>query len=306
MHALKINIITHFNGVGLETDNRLLRASLEGLGHDVTSVSWHDAHFPSADINIFFETFHIEKFSSARLNWFIPNPEWFINCTQELANFDLILCRTKEAEQIFQKLNLKTKYLGFTSPDCYRDDIKKDFSKMFHLGGGSHQKGTQNILNLWERCPFFPNLTLATHLELMFPPQLNHLSVLNHRLTETDLRYYQNHCGIHLCPSEAEGFGHYIVEAMSTGAVVLTTNAPPMNELISEPACLVPYSVSSPQRLGTRYFVDPQHLYQLIDRILQLSKAELERIGAENRRTYLNMRTTFHENLELLLRSAAP
>lgn len=301
---MKINVATHFNGVGLETDYRLLKASLEDLGHRVNGVSWLDRYFPKADINIFFEAFHVERFSSAQLNWYIPNPEWFINRVEELPNFDLILCRTKEAEQIFQKLNLKTKYLGFTSPDCYRSDVEKDFTKIFHLGGGSHQKGTQSILNLWKNCPFLPDLTVVTHLNLNFPPQLNNLSLLNYRLPETDLRYFQNRCGIHLCPSEAEGFGHYIMEAMSTGAVVLTTNAPPMNEFITESACLVPYSVSATQRLGVRYFVDPRHLHQLIHCILQFSTEELERIGAENRKAYLRMRKNFHENLELLLQNA--
>ena len=304
MHSLKINIITHFNGVGLETDYRLLKTCLEDLGHCVNGVSWVDQHFPNADINIFFESFDIDRFSSARLNWYVPNPEWFVNRTEELANFDLILCRTKEAERIFQKLNQRTKYLGFTSPDCYRREIEKDYTKIFHLGGGSHQKGTQNILNLWKNSPFFPHLTVVTHLNLVFPPCQNNLTLLNHRLSEADLYYHQNHCGIHLCPSEAEGFGHYIVEAMSAGAVVLTTDAPPMNELITESICLVPYTVSSAQRLGSRYFVDPQHLYQLIHRVLQLSKEELELIGAENRKAYLNMKKRFHENLKLLLHTA--
>ncbi len=290
--------------MGLETDYRLLKGSLEELGHRVIGLSWHEQHFPVADINVFLEVFPPDKFSSARLNWYIPNPEWFTNRVEDLSNFDLILCRTKEAERIFQKLNQKTRYLGFTSPDCYKKDIEKDYTKIFHLGGGSYQKGTQNILGLWKDCPFFPDLTVVTHLSLKFPPPLSNLTLLNHRLSEAQLRYYQNHCGVHLCPSEAEGFGHYIMEAMSAGAVVLTTNAPPMNEFITESVCLVPFSVSASQKLGTRYFVDSQHLYQLILRILQLSKEELECISTKNRQAYLNIRKKYHHNLELLLQAA--
>jgi hypothetical protein len=47
--------------------------------------------------------------------------------------------------------------------------------------------------------------------------------------------------GLHLCPSEREGFGHYIFGPMSIGAIVVTANAPPMNELVdSSCGVLVP------------------------------------------------------------------
>ena len=40
--------------------------------------------------------------------------------------------------------------------------------------------------------------------------------------TDAELREIQNANLFHLCPSETEGFGHYIVEALSVGAIVLT------------------------------------------------------------------------------------
>lgn len=49
-----------------------------------------------------------------------------------------------------------------------------------------------------------------------------------------DVRRLQNSHGIHVCVSEREGFGHYINEARAVGALVVTTNHPPMNELITE------------------------------------------------------------------------
>ncbi|MES2199112.1 MAG: glycosyltransferase [Chlamydiota bacterium] len=68
-------------------------------------------------------------------------------------------------------------------------------------------------------------------------------------MLQEDLRKIQNKTGIHLCPSEVEGFGHCIFEALSTGAVVITTDAPPMNEFIKDPRCLVPFSHSAPTHL---------------------------------------------------------
>lgn len=45
-----------------------------------------------------------------------------------------------------------------------------------------------------------------------------------------------------LCPSIMEGYGHYINQARASGAVVVTTDANPMNELItsSEMGVLIP------------------------------------------------------------------
>jgi hypothetical protein len=297
MHSLKINIISMFNGGGLETDFRVLRAALEELGHQVTGVPIEKLPYPQADLNVFFEVF-ISYTLSAPLNWFVPNPEWFCNHMKDLGRFDLILCRTKDAERIFQ--GLRTHYLGFTSFDCYRPAIEKDFTQMFHLCGKNPYKGTQSILDLWKEAPHLPDLTVATQIDWKVMPPPN-LILCQGRLPEEDLRHHQNRAGIHLCISEAEGFGHCIMEAMSTGSVVVTTNGAPMNEFITESLCLAPFSVSAPQRLGTAYHVDSRHLHQVLMRLLQLPKEELVRIGAENRKVYLTRKMEFQRNLEELL-----
>jgi|ERR1700722_4873671 len=290
-----------FNGGGLETDFRVLRAALEEWGHRVTGVALEELRYPQADVNVFFEVFIPYQFSSALVNWFVPNPEWFCNRVEDLPQFDLILCRTREAERIFQELNQKTHYIGFTSIDCYQPEIDKDFSKMFHLCGKNPHKGTRAILDLWKEAPHLPDLTVATQIDWKLPPSLPNLMLHQGLVPEEVLRYHQNHCGVHIAPSEAEGFGHSIMEAMSTGSVVITTDGPPMNEFITEPLCLAPFTVSAFQRLGTAYHVDSRHLHQLLIRLLQLPKEELARIGAENRKVYLTRKREFQKNLEELL-----
>lgn len=39
-----------------------------------------------------------------------------------------------------------------------------------------------------------------------------------------------------LCPSSIEGYGHYINQARAAGGVIISTDAHPMNELITDPA----------------------------------------------------------------------
>ena len=49
--------------------------------------------------------------------------------------------------------------------------------------------------------------------------------------SDEELRELQNQCQIHIQPSQSEGFGHVLREAMSVNASILTTNAAPMNEI---------------------------------------------------------------------------
>lgn len=306
--VLKINIISLNNGVGLETDQKIIKKALERLGHSVECFSyWYKPKknkIPKADINIFFEALRPEKFSWAEINWFVPNPEWYGQDLKLLDELDLILCRTKEVKRIFKNLNKKTYFLGFTSPDCLLMDIKKDYSLLAHLAGASIQKGTETISQIWENNAQLPHLTLLyfKNVEKANIQQCQNLTWISTRLPEKDFRTLQNSYGIQLCPSETEGFGHYLSEAMSVGAVVLTTDAPPMNEFIRDPRCLVPYTHSAPKKLGVNYYVDPIELENKIQALVNLPLKELEAIGRNNRINYLKNRVDFHERLDVLMK----
>ena len=119
----KINIFSLMNGKGLELDQKILAQALEELGYDVQCKSFYDSAdgVSYADINIFFEVLNPDWFSYAHSNWFIPNPEWYIQNLKLLKQVDLILCRTREVERIFRRLNKNTYFLGFTSFDCYHE-----------------------------------------------------------------------------------------------------------------------------------------------------------------------------------------
>jgi glycosyltransferase involved in cell wall biosynthesis len=297
---LTINIYTNFNGIGLETDERVLRKAIEKLGHTVNSFYWGTEKNQEADINIFIEQIVIDKIPLAKRNWFISNPEWYGQDKKLLKQMDLILCRTQQSLQIFQYLK-NTYYLGFTSPDAYRPEIPKEFSHWVHLPGASNfQKGTKDVMLAWRHYPGLPEMILVDWTGTLSTRAPN-LTIIPHKVSLDEYRRLQNQYIFHLCPSSSEGFGHYIMEAMSAGAVILTTNGAPMNELIRDPRCLIPVKSSAPYRMGTRYDIHPIYMRHKIVALSKLSEEELLAIGMANRQEYLRRTQEFHERLKLLL-----
>ncbi len=299
-YSQTINIISWNNGVGLTNDFKILQEALTQLGHTVNYVSSrYPESAPKADVNIIIEYFDSALLSSADKNYFIPNAEYCDATEDEIKKFDLILCRTKEAERIFHPINPNTFYLGFTSLDRKKQGVKKNFNHLLHLKGMSGTKGTDKVIGLWTRKPKFPKLTLLDG-RAGKNPKLENLEYKRRYLSEESLVDLQNRCGIHLCPSQTEGFGHYISEAMSTGAVVVTTNAPPMNEFVTDPRCLVKYKKTGSQRYATNYYVQRKDLGNVIENLMKLPKKELRKIGRENRRRYLENKRAFLERLKVL------
>ena len=306
--ALKINVFSSQNGKGLETSRQILKNELSELGHIIYERELNEKRSetcPQVDLNIFFEVINQEWLECATSNWFIPNPECYDLDLTLLDQMDLFLCRTHEVERIFHSMNKRTYYIGFSSHDCLSTLIKKDYRHCFHVAGGSPLKGTQAILNAWREKDYLTNLTILIHYFLPHSTQANVQWIMG-RISLSELRLLQNTCGIHLCPSETEGFGHYLMEAMSTGAVVITTDGPPMNEFIVDKRCLVPYVDTAPCNLATRYFVDPEELAKRVEDLMVLPAEELKEIGDRNRRNYLKKTKEFHQNLKQLILTELP
>jgi len=300
-----VNIISYDNGVGLSRNIRLLSHILSAAGWqvDVTALAaqhlvrsalcagqrpapwrkiarariknWWEFRRKAVqghDLNLFLEWLLPEWLPRARFNCLIPNPEWFEPWwCEHLGRIDLVLCKTRESQRIFAARGVKTAFTSFTSLDRFQAGVRRDERAFFHLAGKSKQKGTAPLLELWRRHLEWPTLTVVQH-----PEQARHASAANinlraEYLADAELQELQNRHGVHVCPSETEGFGHYLVEAMSCGALVITTNAPPMNDHIS-PArgLLAQYAATKPQRLAVNYYVDAASLEEHIQRAIDM------------------------------------
>lgn len=246
-------------------------------------------------IGVFVEDIRPRWLSAFSVNILIPNQEWMRPGTVlSLKRCDEVWCKTKYAQALFTDVGCKTRYIGFTSIDRYAPDMPKNFDSYIHVQGRSGSKGTATILEAWGKNPQWPVLTIVTRDTTLVSCSSHNIKVVTDFLTDSDLNQRMNSSGVHLCTSEAEGFGHSINEALSTGALVISTNAPPMNELVQpEFGLLVPFASSSPAGLGEKFKISVNDLAHTIEKSLVLSWAEKERMGQAARAAYLKGQRDF-------------
>tara|TARA_R110002072_G_scaffold1401_3_gene11801 strand:- start:2765 stop:3787 length:1023 start_codon:yes stop_codon:yes gene_type:complete len=336
----RINIIAWHNGGGLSRDIDTLfdalptdrfEVTLNGaprerariqrrrIAHRVSNVRYRWQHHSALaatkfDVNLFLEDISPGFFPYARANMFIPNPEWFkANQRRHLRGIDSVLCKTRDAEKTFSALGCTTRFIGFTSED--RSDTtgtEKPQNTFFHMAGRSWQKGTKPLVALWLQHPEWPALTVVQNARTYSQSKVEPIvaSNIQHLLTRLDdaaLRQLQNRHAIHLCPSEAEGFGHCIAEAMSCGALTLTTDAPPMNELITpERGVLVQYNRTRKQRAGVNYYVDPADLERKIQHIIAMDQPSRQTLGEHARQWFRENDRRFRTRLIEALEQPLP
>jgi len=308
MTKVKINIITYNNQYGLTNDMKMLAKLLEKHFKSKVEIKLVDFfHYkaPRADINIFLETISKSLCKYADTNILIPNQEWYYRTwIPYLEDIDFIFVKTKYAEDLFKSLVPTrkdiVKMIGWKSIDR-REAAEKDFKHFLHLCGRSKHKQTQDMIDCWEED--FPKLTIVyspRDVSIKQKSQQN-IEYITNRLSDEDLLKLMNKCGIHLCCSETEGYGHYIHEAKSCGSIVVTTNAPPMKDYVEqETGFLVKSSnkKSLKKHLGSKYILDHEDFKNVIRHIQSIDNKTLMKMGEKSRDSYLHEAKIFEDKLK--------
>jgi hypothetical protein len=323
-----INIIYVDNGLGLSRDFRLLAEAMRSNGCAVAATGltnqderwrrktrsrwlvrsrqwWRRATFQRVpkrfDVNVMLEHLWPEHLEQAQRNVALPNPEWFDRRDMRfLRDIDMVWAKTQNGVEIYRQLNCATYHVGFASDDRFDPAIPRE-RKFFHLAGGSRTKGTRRAMDVWAKHPEWPMLNV-----LQDPREAKTAPVaanITHRIQYlssgkpdeyAQLRQLQNSHTFHLCLSETDAWGHYLVEALGVGAITLTTDAPPMNKLVTaDRGLLVPYSTEGRMALATTYYFDERAFVSSVERALSFSDAEIARVGALAREWFVENNRTF-------------
>jgi hypothetical protein len=323
--ALRVQLIGKSNGVGLSRDLELLGAALAASGCQVTQHPcerrdrkrrrslltrlamrvgrWRGAAAqPPYDVNVMLEHIWPQFVQQARLNVLVPNPEWTDRRDLAmLAIADRIWAKTAIAEQLFTARAGHVFRIGFDSEDRYEPAVVR-VPQFLHLAGRSPLKGTQRLLALWRRHPQWPQLTVLQDAPAGGSGAAEPANIVHQQrfIGDQELRMLQNAHRFHMCLSEAEGWGHYIAEAMSVGAVTFTCDAAPMNELVDPSrGVLVPARLGEQHNLARIARFEEAALEAAIARLLLLSTAQLDAIGAAARAWFLDNKQGFAQRVRL-------
>jgi len=321
---LRVRLIGKANGVGLARDLELLTGALRAAGCEVTPygceryerrrrrstltrlaararrVRGQRASESVCDVNVMLEHIWPQFLHQAPCNVLVPNPEWFDRRDQTfLGAIDRVWAKTAAGEQVFAARGLRCSQIGFDSEDRYLPEVARR-AQFLHLAGRSPLKGTERLLSLWQRHPEWPTLTLVQDAAPS-GAAISAANIVQHRgyLSDEELRVLQNAHRFHLCTSEAEGWGHYIVEAMSVAAVTLTCDAAPMNELVSaQRGLLIAAHTGARHNLATVANFDEASLQAQMRGALGMNEAQLTALGSAARTWFLDNKRGFNARVQ--------
>lgn len=307
-----VNIITNIsNGAGLQRDAELFLSLLESLGHRGRLIAYdrpHDGLSYPADINLFMEVMVPGLLNNAPQNWLMPNSEWWNgqvgNCA--LPRIAKVLCKTHDCENIWnQILPGRCEYTGFEASD-FRDGTPLEHKEnaFLHLAGNSGTKNTDAVVEAWRQFNIPYNLEVVVRSINYVPRCLGVKNITYHqRISDVQVRMALNCRWFHLMPSQYEGYGHAIHEALACGGIVLTTDAPPMSESSGIPReLLIPSCGTFRKEWATCHYVAPEAVAQAVLKAGALSSARRLELSVAARRGFEKDRTFFRQKIADLLK----
>lgn len=275
------------------------------------TLLYTDRSLPYVDIRIFLE--HASSYMmNAKCNIFIPNIECMnstdIRCARDM---HVLVAKTKHAHGVLTKRfpQNKVEYWGWSSIDrALITNTVPDYNEFLHVKGVSRFKNTQLVLETWLKHPEWPTLTIIHYGN---PNQNGYIDIpvdhfmvadnirmIQRKTTENELTYHFNRCGVHVCPSNLEGFGHYINEALSVRALVVTTDGQPMKQFVDHGVngFLIPPVEDTPHSLGNHYTLDTNGFENAIRLVLDTSLEQRATMGNRSREIYERPRIELSHN----------
>jgi glycosyltransferase involved in cell wall biosynthesis len=215
---------------------------------------------------------------------------------------------------MLKQMGLNAVYIGFTSPIPISKKVDHRNKKIIHIGGSSPFKGTDLVLETWEKWgDELPPLKVVCRQQclknlLKWKPNarvIKNVEIVDEWLEDSEMWSMKLDHSIHLCPSLAEGFGHTINEARALGALVLCTDAPPMNELITpDSGILIPVNTTVDRKnlVSKNYMVSPQGIKDAVLKAWDMTTVQRAELGDKAYRDFILETEAFKLEIKKLAR----
>ena len=276
---MRVNIIgNHKKNTGVSQDVHILHGMIVHAMGQETEIR-HIPHYypqcPQVEVNFFIEVVNPALFLFAKKNIWIPNPEWTHKNWEPYARMvDEIWVKTREAEKLFSDWSDKVRYVGWTSIDKVMPE-QKDFGKAIVPTGKNVWRNPRGIIQVYMAIQR-QNPVLFEHLPELhivhqpdtvplppLPESLTSKIILHSELmSEKEYDELVQSCGLCICMSAAEGFGHAVNESMSTGSILMLSPIDAFMELAPKNSLWVSElkRTPHPQCMGELMDVDLQSM----------------------------------------------
>lgn len=164
------------------------------------------------------------------------------NTVSDFNFYDFLVCNTKRHYSVF-KDHPQCYYIPWgTNTDLFMPQKRNQNSQItfFHSVGMSNRKGTDLLIEAFIKGKLFKESKLVIHTQVDIRKTLG-ISIDNfqkynieliHKTVPAPGLYHKG--DVYVYPTYLEGLGLTIYEALSCGLPVITTNNPPMNEIIND------------------------------------------------------------------------
>jgi|UniRef100_A0A6C0B2P5 hypothetical protein len=319
---MRVNLIGNFNSKGLMQDAMILRGLLANVYGEVQIRRVHHAmpECAEAEINIFIEVINPSLLSYAAKNIWIPNIEWtYKTWIPYIKMVDEIWVKTREARDIFSEHSSNVRYIGWTSIDKVFHE-KKNYHKGIVLVGKNMNRNPKPVIQAYlkikETNPnlyaLLPDLVIPYNPECIhfhFPSELEgKITLISKVLTETEYDDILRECGLAICTSATEGFGHAVNEAMSSGCNLIVSNILPFLELTENRGLFIATKekVEHPIFLGNLVDVSVHDLMIKLQGYVNTSFKAKEVVSERNREIYESRHAKFIESMQKRLEGLKP
>ncbi len=255
-------------------------------------------------ISIHLEKIFYGKLFLHRKQILIPNQEWFGSAFFELLKYiDNVWVKTRFAEGIFKEFRPAVDYIGFCSVIDSNVIYKKNGDHFFARVGMSHFRGAERLVDVWRTHPEWPLLKMVIDSSCRPANPPANVEYLNVFPRVEDYVALASSSLFHIYASEVEGFGHSIVEAMGYGAVVLVTDAPPMNEVADTDCALLIAATYSGQKLfSPRFLVNSSAIEDTVEAVMRMDEERIQQLIENARRRPDVLKERFYNNLAMTIK----